>query len=340
MRSSTSSSDGRESPRLSARALAAAAAVLAGAAAYGELAPTAPAVLTGSSQSMWQYESFRAHVERDGPHDFIILGNSFARQGVVTRQLDTELQARLGRPVRGYNFASGGVSAPMLPLQTRLAYGIDRPPLCLFVVNPPMLAVWTSLDGIRNRSFEASPYGLAVGDSLRWRGAIRRALLDRVGLFRWRYTLKDRLVGEPPSPRRIGKYHEAAGFAVIAADPEDLRWGTVQRRYRNWSIAAERNVMLAEAARVARNRGARVVLVEAARHPDTASHVPDLGAKLQEFQDTLLEIGARAGADVILQDGGLRVEAADFLDTHHLNEQGAEAFTVWLAARIPADALR
>jgi hypothetical protein len=317
----------------------AAAAVLAGAAAYGELAPSAPAVLTGSSQSMWQYESFRAHVDRDGPHDFIVLGNSFARQGVRTRLLDAELQAGLGRPVRGYNFASGGVSAPMLPLQTRLAYGIDQPPLCLFVINPPMLAVWTSLDGVRNRSFEASPYGLAVGDSLRWRGAIRRALLDGVGLFRWRYTLKDRLVGEPPAPRRIGRYHEAAGFAVIAADPDDLEWATVQRRYRNWSIEAERNGMLAEAVRVARDRGARVILVEAARHPDTASHVPDLDAKLRELQEALLAVGAAAGADVILQDGGLHVSAADFLDTHHLNEQGAEAFTVWLARRIPAEAL-
>ena len=65
-------------------------------------------ILTGSDTSMQQYESFRAHAERDGHHNLVVLGNSIARQSVNIRRLRRELEPRLGRTIAGYHFAAGG----------------------------------------------------------------------------------------------------------------------------------------------------------------------------------------------------------------------------------------
>jgi hypothetical protein len=138
---------------------------------------TAP-ILTGSNQSMDQYESFRAHLERDGAHDLVVFGNSVARQGVDIRLLREELEQRLGAPFLAFNFGAGGTPPAMLSYMIDLVYGIDRPRYAVIVVTPGLAGA-----GVREqagRELRESPYGEALHDPVRWRGALRRWSLDHL----------------------------------------------------------------------------------------------------------------------------------------------------------------
>ena len=74
-------------------------------------------------------------------------------------QLRSELGLALGRPVQGYNFASGGTMTTMLPYYVELAYGVDRPRDCIIVVTPRMIVAGWSKAKERIAVVRASPLG-------------------------------------------------------------------------------------------------------------------------------------------------------------------------------------
>jgi hypothetical protein len=306
-------------------------ALLASVVVFTQVGSFVPPILTGSDKSMEQYESLRIHVERDGPLDAIVIGNSSARQGVITRRLIAELEEELGQPVRAYNFSAGGTGARMLPYLVELAYGIDRPPNCIFVLTPRIfIASWTETAEERLALVERSPYYEALADPLPWRSAVRRMLLDRVSLFGLRFRVKRWLLGQATPPREPGRYDENLGYQLRKRTPKELQWEKVRRRLHDWRIHENRNRAIAEAVRLAQSYGARVWLVEGALHPQAIASMVEPVEKMRIMRKILRGIAEETGADWIAlpQEG---YTANDFVDTSHLNAQGATKYTHWLA---------
>lgn len=292
-------------------------------------------VLTGNDHWADQYESFRAHVTRDGPHELLILGNSVARQGVRVRLMSSALGDRFGVVVQAYNFGAGGTDGSTLPLLTRLAYGVDRPGWCVFVVAPPMVAGRTDLKETNRRFLLSSPYGRALTDPLGWRAAIRRSLLDHVTLCRLRYAIKAFLRGEPQELHHASGHRVGAGYLGIPeAPPGPLPWERLLPAYREWVIDAASAAGLVDAVRLAQTHGTRVWIAEAPTHPGLGDFVPELDRRLAEFRELLGDAGRSTGGEVLLLGEDLELTAEDFRDTQHLRPDAADRYTTWLSERM------
>ena len=263
MPSSTSSSE-RE-PVAPVRSLVCGGLLLVAAAAGVQLADPIPPILTGNDQSQEQYESFRAHVEQEGPYDVIVFGNSMARQAIISASLMTNL----GPDLRVFNYASGGTSSQMLPYQIEMAHGIDRPPHSIIVLSLRHTGVVRREVEQRLQIVKSSPYGAALSDPLPWRGELRRWLLDNVSLYAQRYDMKSVLIGEIPESRKRGKFTRKYGYrSARQRDPEELDWEGRCDQYTYWEPAGEIKMgELAGTIGMLQERGSSVTLTPAAVHP-------------------------------------------------------------------------
>jgi hypothetical protein len=294
-----------------------------------------PPVLTGSDKSMEQYEAFRANVERDGPHDLIVLGNSIARQSIDPRQLQRALSDARGNAVKAYNFAAGGTPPMALDLLAELAYGVDDPEICIVVLTPRMAAAWTSDTPDRAQLMLASPYGLAIRDPVHWRGEARRWLLDHVAISGLRYGLRDSLLGTPPVPRRRGTYDEQLGFLTSEAHAAGPAvWRRIREQSRDWLVTEEKRRTLLEVVKRIRSLGPEVWLVQGATHPRRIAALPDPDRNLAEARRVIAQVAAETGSNALLIPDELSFSEDEFSDTTHLGARGAQRYTAWLASEL------
>jgi hypothetical protein len=315
------------------RALLMTAALLALMAAAAQLGDFTPTILTGSDRSMDQYESFRIHVQRDGPHDLIVFGNSVARQAVDTPRLRRLLAEEFGRPVLAYNFGAGGTMPPMLPYIVKLAYGVDQPRFCVVVLTPRMAAAWSSGVEERSRTLRESPYGVALHDPIRWRGALRRWLLDHVAIFALRYSAKDVILGNQLDRREPAGYSDNFGYRISTHwDRRDARrLLRLSQRMKVWPVSDEKRQVLVDTVRLLQSYGAQVWLAQAPTHPQRIALMPDPAVNLRTARGIMSSVAAETGAQALLLPEGLAFPASEFVDTVHLNAAGAAKYTDWLA---------
>jgi hypothetical protein len=293
-------------------------------------------ILTGSDHSMTQYEMLRASVAVEGTNDLVVFGNSVARQGVQPALLRRWLRHSDGRPLRAFNFAAGGSAASDLPFLADLLFGVDRPAYCVLVLTPGMLAGWREAVDGRSQALAESPYGRAIGDPLRWRGAIGRWLLDHVALFGVRYALKSALLAEPAPDRQVGGYDRRYGFVSSRRDAApSLDWERRARALRRWEPSEERQRSLRDAVRAVRAHGAEVWLVEGPLHPHARQFLPS-PESLEEMRAMLASVAAETGSKLLLATG-LELQPSDFSDTSHPNARGSRKYTRWLAEGLAAD---
>ena len=296
-------------------------------------------VLTGSDKSMEQYESFRAHVERDGHHDLVVLGNSIARQSLDIQQLQRELEPALGRRLVGYNFGAGGTPPNALDVVAGLVYGIDDPEICVIVMTARMLAAWDDQMTDRGGLMHTSPYGQAILDPIAWRGAIQRWLLDNVALARMRYGVREVVSGDPPARRTRGGYDSALGYlATRKGTATEESWERVRERLANAPFDLKgRPEFLLEQIRGIQAKGAEVWLVEGALHPRRLVALPDPSRNLADARRMLRQIADATGARALLIPPDLRFSQSDFGDTSHLDPEAAARYSSWVAAELAQD---
>ena len=324
----------RTPPQGSKRSLLVASALVSVALAATQWAGSAPPVLTGSDRLMTQYESLRAHVARGERHDLIVFGNSVARQSVDVVALQERLAEELGRPFSAFNFGAGGACLPVLPLAAELVYGVEAPTIALVVVTPRMASSWSEDREQWTRLVRASPYGRAIGDDVRWRGACSRWLLDHVAAYGLRARLAGLLLGRPHFPRERGGYDAARGFGTWPPQgPEVLARQRAMDRSCDWTVGAAKEAELVELVRALQARAARVLLVEAAVRPER------LDTWRREGIDPALaallgRVAERTGATALFVPPELGLSAADFNDLLHLTSAGAARYTAWLAKEL------
>lgn len=295
-------------------------------------------VLTGADRIMDQYESFRAHVARDGHHDLVVFGTSVARQGVNVSQLQDRMARDRGRPVLAYNFGSGGNSVPTLLDSVELVYGVDDPPLALVVVTLRMASCWRDDLDEGLRLVLASPYGQALGDPIAWRGALSRWLLDHVAAFGLRHRLQGVLLGRPSLDRSPGGYEPRRGYQ--SWPPQDADHVERQResdRGGDWSVSETKASQLAEVVHRLEAHGARVWLVEAPVHPDRAAELAELGVPPSVTARVIRQVASETGARTLLLPRDFELAPSEFTDLWHLRKNGATRYTAWLADALEAD---
>lgn len=306
-------------------------ALLAATAVALQVANIEPPILTGNDQSMEQYESFRAHVTRDGPFDMIVFGNSMGRQAINPAVLRSELERRSQNRLI-YNYASGGTSAAMLPYQIELAHGIDRPPHSIIVLSLRHTGhVRRDLDD-RLEIVRTSPYGSALADPLRWRGRARRWLLDKVAVYGLRYSAKELLLGTTPESRKRGSYTGRYGYRVARQRrPEDLDWEARCAQSPNWQPAGETKMAeLSRTIRLLQERGSTVTLVQAAIHPRLVECLPGSSATVEAMRQVIRDLAEQTGAHALIPPDSLELLPEEFTDINHLNVRGARKYTMWL----------
>lgn len=293
-------------------------------------------VLTGSDRSMQQYESFRLHVERDGHHELVVLGNSIARHSVNIRQLQHDLEPVLGRKLAAYNFAAGGTPPDALDVLVELIHGIDDPETWLIVLSPTMAAGRSEGAEQRRGLMHASPYGLAVRDPILWRGVLQRWLLDHVALARMRYGLRAEALGEPTSERWTGRYTTEFGYQKnkkLSSSAE--AWERVRQRMHGWRFPAGGNRrILEQLVRRIQAHGGEVWLIEGAFHPRRLAALPDPAANLAMARAAIVAVAEVTGSHALLLPDHLRFSESDFADVSHLDAESAARYTAWLSASL------
>lgn len=308
--------------------------------AIAQLGDFTQPILTGSRRLMFQYEALRAHVERDGPNDVVVIGSSVARQSVASDWLRRHLEYADGRPIRAFNFASAGmVATASLPIALELMFGVDQPVHALLVVTIRMAGAWTKARYANVAMLNTSPYGRAVFDPVRWRGAADRWLLDRVALAGLRYRMKRAWLGLPdPAPnRRVGGYDELRGHISSQQEADsEMQWDRLADALAPYELGALKRQTLLDAIRRLQSGGTRVWLVEAPHHPRARHLLPDPANDEQGLRDLLLELGERTGSTVLLLPQARRPRASEFADTQHLNREGALRYTRWLTEELAA----
>jgi hypothetical protein len=279
---------------------------------------------------MFQYESFRLHVERDGPHDLIFIGNSFTRQGVDIREFEQRLEDRTGRRLRSFNFGAGGTALRSLPSLTQLAYRVDQPGVCVLVITPSMF----SFDDRVPPTIVESPYGAALLDPVRRRGALTLWLLDNVELFAQRFVLKNSLLAEPAGQLIAAEFQTDRGFQRAIQRKREDRGGEAlaqKRREKFRVIVPNALPLLLSTIALAQSAGAEVWLVEGAMNPAYMDVIERPEQRLLQVRELLLRAASESGAHALLLPRALRFTADEFADVNHLNATGARRLSRWLA---------
>jgi hypothetical protein len=293
-----------------------------------QIAAPQPSILTGSDTSMTQYQSFRANVAQDGPHDLILFGSSTAQQGIDTLVLKSRLQDKLGEPIVAFNFGAGGTSAATLPFHIELAYGVDRPPTAVIMLTPQ--AAKTN-DGHRLALAIDSPYGAALYDPVSWRGALRRWLLDHIQLFGVRHRIRAAMVGDTPVKWQNNGYDDSFGYHPPSrhetVDPSKAR------PYRQFTVPmADGQVdLLVTSVRRLQSYGAEVWLTESPMNPNRYQDVEAVNAHIRGGIERVAE---QTGAHALLLPDDLEFPPTKFADENHMNRAGAVLFTEWLAEEL------
>jgi hypothetical protein len=303
--------------------------------AVAQFGKFATPILTGSDKSMQQYDSFRIHVERNGHHELVILGNSSARRGVNIRQLQRELTPVLGRTLTAYNFASGGTPAAALDQLAGLVYGVDDPEICVIILSTRM-TVTRPQNAERAQLMQESPYGLALGDPIRWRGALQRWLLDHVAFVRLRYSLHGMALGEQPNEAQPGGYEPKFGHLPLkrlVTRSEELERARKEMS-EGWLEAKGTQQVLVDTVRGIQAHGAEVWLAEGALHPVRYAAMPEPERTVATARATMSRVAEITGAHALVFRSDPMFSESDFGDSLHLNPRGAKKYTAWLAASL------
>lgn len=296
-----------------------------------------PATLTGHDESMTRYESLRAHVARDGPDDVMVIGPSVIRRGVVPRVVSSVIAERLGtlEPPRVFNFGVAGHNVRTYPFLVDLVTGVDRPRIVVLHVEPRAIDPDVSRAEDWAKIVLDSPYGAASEDRLRLRGALRRWLLDHWFLSAYAPTLRGRLLGEPArEPREPGGYDPERGY--LARDPKEVTPENAAERQRfveSWRTDASFARALDRAVGRARDRGSRVLLVDAPINPALRRLMRDPEVNLGGLRAFLDDAGRRLDVPVAHAPRDL-VPADEYADLTHLSPAGAERYSRWLGEAI------
>ncbi len=290
-----------------------------------------PTILTGSNKLMTQYESFRAHVENEGSFDVIVFGNSVARQGIEPLQLGARLSERFGKPIRVYNFGTGGMTELTLPYTSDMAYGVDQPSVALLVVGLRIPTARSQGAHERAETQHASPYGQAFADPVEWRGWLKRWLLDHVTAFRVRYSLKSTILGEHITWHKAGVNDGRRGFEYATIVPVDeQRWNLVQKQTGSWSEVEAKKQVLLDAVLHLKRHAPVVWLIQAPVHPRRLSRFDDPEGSWKLFGQLIVDAAAKAHVHALILPDQSTFPAEEFADVHHLNPEAAQRYTAWI----------
>jgi hypothetical protein len=178
----------------------------------------------------------------------------------------------------------------------------------------------------------------ALMDPVRWRGKLRRFLLDHVAAMRLRYRARAALLGEPIPRRAFHGYDGRFGYLPSGTGTRKLEWDRLEWRLKNWSLHETRLSGVEAAVRKARSYGSRVWLVEGPLHPYAIANMiaPEARARVRR---ALRGLATASGARLLELPDDLTFESSEFVDTGHLSEAGARRYTRWLVeALVPARA--
>ncbi len=306
--------------------------------------------LEGAARSSWaaahlpRYRSFgndhaqfeikwfglRRYAARNGGVDILILGNSMANTGVDPAVIASLYAERTGRTVRVYNFGIEGLTLHGNLALAGLLLEEYRPEALVFIADardlddanaPNSEARFFSDSWIRYRLGEWNPDGWLVDHSqalqmyLPYRNWVRADFPDTFYNYLYRAVTITETGYEPDTNETV---LDEAALNQIRNSPACTQY------YPQIAIGARRLEELRALLALANQHGARLIVAEMPVNPivyECMTGPVDRAA----FQRAMTETLTAGGGVFLPADPGLPVEA--HTDMHHLNREGAAAFS-------------
>lgn len=261
-----------------------------------------------------------------GRQNVPVLGNSIAERGIDEALLDER-------------FASEGLHFPKLTLagSAALTFGFLanavanlEPRAAIFVPSGPALSSNLELDRVHaydvravgelfsvaeildSAGFHAGGFAGELHVFARHRRALLRAALVRLGLRPWK---RDPTEAELTQARERGPGDENWRAWLRAPIPD---------RYPNANTRA-----LVRLGRVLRERGSRLILLDAPLHP--AALLADSEGRIDAYRKQLHELAAAEGLELLAPEQLVELSPQDFADWVHLAPAGSERLSAALA---------
>lgn len=293
---------------------------------------------TFNSQRLDQeLQLYYQYLQKNGKPDVMIIGSSRSLQGIDPTALREALAAKGDRGLKVYNFGINGATAQVINLVLQEVLAPEQ---------LPRLLVW----GDGSRAFNSGRLDITYNGIVASEGYRRLALGDRPipsRLFSPGQIATTKAIADKPNPAPdLDRY----GFNALTAryDPDTYyqRYpavpGQYDSNYQNFQLWGNQSDATKAIADFTRNQGISLVFVSL---PLTDDYVADAVRRNyeQRFQRHMELLAAQKGflfIDYYQQPELIKNEY--FIDPSHINQEGAKAVAVQLAAdaRIPWHSLR
>jgi len=260
-----------------------------------------------------------------GRENVVLLGNSVTERGFDRAALETRFTER---SLRFPKLTLGGAPALTFGMLARAIAGLE-PALALLVVSPPSLRSQGYEDHVYSYDASAVPELFTLREWLgdvrfhvegaagqlhvlaRHRRAMQRAALVRMGRLDWRS-----LEADAGAIRVEHMLDGADQFQTWLKQPEPDVYPNPNTRA--LGVLAQR----------LRERGARLVVLEAPVHPIQALLLPP--DRVEAAHEELVRLAAEDGFTLVPREELPRLEEDDFIDWVHASKRGRERLTAFL----------
>ncbi len=269
-----------------------------------------------------------------------LLGSSLVQKGAHAETIEEALTAELGRPCRVFNYGIGGAYMCDILLALHRALAMDPDMVVIgtswrdypndFIIDPRETATYELLFDVDND----------VPDYMRLSDVEQRVdygLKQVWSLFRYRHWIKMNMGAlanaiVDPGREKTPIFFQNRGQVdwVAAARRIEMVYGAAERRYPNYQSRC-----LEKAVEVGASLGKSLSIVSMPRSSLWYSIDP---ANQQANAEALLRLAASRGGARYLNASRMCGDEY-FIDSRHLNQEGAIRFSQWLALEIVKPAL-
>jgi|GEM_PF-4269433 hypothetical protein len=264
-----------------------------------------------------------------------LLGSSLVQKGIHTATVEQVLSAELGRPCKVYNYGVGGAYMCDMLLALHRALAID-PDLVVLgtswrdypddkTIDPKETATYELLF---DATYDLPEYMLLADMEERADYGLKKFW----SLFRYRHWIKMNMgalanaVADPDREKNpILFQHRGQVDWAVAAERIEAIYRADKRRYPN-----RQSQCLEKAVAVSVQARAKLSVVSMPR--SSLWFKMDPGSKQADSQDLLRWVAASGGATFL--DGSRLCGDEYFIDSRHLNREGAIHLSQWLAREI------
>jgi hypothetical protein len=299
-----------------------------------------PRVYGSTNECRWKCDLYDAVPQ---PPDVVFIGSSYEFYGISPRVVDAEAGRLLGREVTSFNLASSAASLLTESFTVRRMLESGRVPQVAYLGVSPRGASTTRREwltwGMRGLGDARDlPLTLTVDSEMLWEVFRMTAFRSNFQFHDMRLITQYTLMGAPFVPDMKTEHDDRGWARWIGGDKRDLpAWDIVRSRHTSGvdgPAYAPDNINGRAIRRAIADLQEAGIIVRMLEMPTASSSAPpDSDTQRADYEAFLQALSADTGL-VILRTPRNLVPDERFFDHLHLDPEGAEVFSRWLAADV------